>query len=224
MSALQSKSISPKFKDLTGQIFGKLKVIDCAGRNHRKQALWNCLCECGKKVVVHGNHLRSNRTKSCGCLRSEVSAIVNSTHGFTRVGKVHPLHAVWVAMKQRCTNQNNHAYHNYGGRGITVCERWMNSFEDFYLDMGECPPNMTLERINNDGSYSPENCIWETRSEQAKNRRSAIASMIEFDGKKWHLCDLANQYNHNPGVLHHRIYSAKWPIEKAVLTISKRTY
>lgn len=151
--------------DLIGQRFGKLLVVSRAP-SVGKTARWNCICDCGRDTVKSSNVLRMGTVKSCGCLRT--------LHGHctTVSGKVvrSPEYFTWRSMLARCTNLNHHAWDNYGGRGITVCEDW-HVFSNFLRDMGDRPDGKTLDRINNDAGYFKENCRWATRSEQQKNRR-----------------------------------------------------
>jgi len=147
------------FVDLTSQRFGKLVVIERV-QNQRHQPMWKCQCECGSTPIIRGAQLRSGITRSCGCLKTK--------HGMSKSY----LYKCWQQMKQRCTNFNSEDWRDYGGRGITVCERWLDSFENFYEDMGHRPTsNHSIDRIDNNGNYEPSNCRWATASQQQFNKR-----------------------------------------------------
>lgn len=157
-----------KVRDIQGQKFSKLLVVEKVGTNKHGKALWKCTCDCGNEIVVDSQSLITNNTKSCGCLKLEMVRNLNKKHDLSHTH----FYYVWQAMKKRCCNPNNRAYADYGGRGIKVCEEWKESFENFYRDMFESYiPGLTLERINANEGYSKDNCRWATSKEQMRNTR-----------------------------------------------------
>lgn len=145
--------------DLTGEVFGLLLVTGRAPNRNRKRA-WFVTCICDNEIVVTQNNLVTGNSESCGCSRGEV-------HGMSR----HRTYVSWCGAKYRCYKPTCNNYKDYGGRGIKMCRRWRKSFKDFLADMGECPPGLSLDRIDNDGNYKPSNCRWATDKQQANNQR-----------------------------------------------------
>lgn len=205
-----------RFIDLTGQKFNRLLVIENIGKNKWNNYKWLCQCDCGNKTVVITSELKSGHTKSCGCLVKEVHLITHVKHGHTQNGKISKTYRSWSEIIRRCTNPKCTAYKNYGGRGITVCERWRNSFENFLEDMRKCPSGYSIDRIDNNGNYCKENCRWATREQQ--NRNSRHNHLITFDGKTQCLSAWAEEIGITMITLWNRIVRSKWPIEKALTT------
>lgn len=210
-----------KLKDLTGIRFGKLTVINYAGYNVRKTGRkyhkWDCFCDCGNKKTVESRMLLSGHTQSCGCMHKNPPPPIK--HGMTDTR----LYAVYKAMKQRCCNPNDKSYKNYGGRGITICDKWLgeDGFMNFYhwsikngydenAPRGEC----TIDRIDNDSGYSPDNCRWVDSKVQAMNKQTTARFYIE--GEKLNLIEISNKYGIDYNILRGRIYTNKDTIERAV--------
>lgn len=161
--------------DLTGKQYGRLTAVRRVNLKHGTG--WECVCSCGNIKQVYTQNLRNGKTKSCGCYQSDHQSQViterNTVHGHNVVGNSTPTYRSWIAMRQRCNDQNSDNYPNYGGRGITICERWDN-FLLFLEDMGERPPDTSIDRIDVNGNYEKDNCRWATRSQQQKNKRCHV--------------------------------------------------
>lgn len=162
-----------KFNDLTGQTFTWWNVLSFAGRGNSYDAKWLCRCKCGVEKVVFALALRNGQSKSCGCYNRQNTSKRMTTHGETKVNRTKE-YSVWISAKGRCFNENDPKYHRYGGRGITMCPQWKDSYETFLKDMGRCPPGLMLERTNNEGHYEAKNCCWATPKEEANNRSSNL--------------------------------------------------
>lgn len=200
--------------DLTGQKFSKLKVLSYAGKDKQGSALWLCRCECGKTKVIIGKDLRNGHTKSCGCYQKERVSITNRTHNQTNTR----LYRTWRHMKDRCFYPKSDRYKNYGARGITVCNEWLN-FENFYnwaINNGY-KENLTLERRNNNGNYEPKNCCWILMKEQAKNKQNSKKYTYKNETKI--LSDWIRFFNTTEGKIRYRIKN--WGVDKAFRTLER---
>lgn len=190
-----------KLIDLTGKKFGKLTVLKRAENNKHRQPQWLCKCDCGNETVVVGQKLRTGHTKSCGCIVYEQKPRL--THGMTST----PLFTRWIGMKSRCNNPKNKKYNRYGGRGIKVCDEWENDFMAFYnwaISNG-FEESLSIDRIDNNKGYSPDNCRWATPRQQANNTRRNI--IVERDGEKVTLSDLCRNLGLNYRLVLSRIES-----------------
>jgi len=197
------KGKSGAWNDITGNKYNMLTVLGYVGSSK-----WNCKCECGNTKILRTAKITTGQTMSCGCL---------AKNNATKHGAVGTLeYQSWTGMKARCTNANNPSYLNYGGRGITICNRWLNSFENFLDDMGNCPLGHSIDRINNSKGYYKENCEWKTSQQQALNRRNNDLQTYKNETKplkKW--CD---ELNINYKKIYARIHTLNWSTEKAFRT------
>lgn len=203
--------------DLRGNKYGRLTVLDEAERSQSGNIRWLCQCECGKTAIVHGSSLRSGRTKSCGCYQREQTGNATRIHGETRSR----LHIEWSSMRSRCNNQKNKRYDRYGGRGITVCPEWDHSyvaFRDWAIANGY-RDNLTIDRIDNDGNYEPQNCRWTTQKEQQNNKSTTVK--IEYHGETLSIKGLAEKYDIDYHCLYARLQRG-WSIEQALTKPSRK--
>ena len=198
--------------DLTGKRFGRLVVLKEAGRNKSNNIKWVCKCDCGSTVTIQGGHLVSGHTKSCGCLRIEDARKRHTIHGKHETTE----YVIWQGMKQRCIDTNQASYKHYGGRGIQVCDRWVHSFENFLLDIGKRPSkNYSLDRIDNNGNYTPKNCRWATIKIQSRNKRTNC--ILVYNNVAKTVVDWAQDLNMKANTLYKRLY-AGWSVSRALST------
>lgn len=206
-----------KLINLSGKQFGKLTVIEYAGKRQRPGGSfsydWRCRCECGNEFIADGNCIRRGSATSCGCDNSEKLC----DHGMSK--PEHPQHwawIVWSGMRRRCYTVSDSAYNRYGGRGIKICDAWLESVRQFYADMGDRPtPKHTIERIDNNGNYEPGNCVWATRAEQTENQRST--KLLTFQGESLSISKWARRLGISRRTLSRRIASG-WTVEQALHT------
>lgn len=198
-----SRKLSGHAKDETGNRYGKLVVLKFS--HVKRQVHWLCRCDCGNTTTVSGGHLREGTTTSCGCVILKSNGMSGS-----------PIYQVWQAMKDRCCNPKNRHYRNYGARGIRVSARWMESFSNFFEDMGERPfEGATLERVDNSKGYSKDNCKWATRHEQMANCRTA--KLLTYNGETKCMSQWARDLGVDPKTLTYRLKQG-WTLEKALTT------
>ena len=210
----------PRFKDLTGKRFGRLVALRASeqreSKRHHRRIQWFCRCDCGAEILKSSRHLLSGHTRSCGCLHSErTSAAAKRTH--TKHGmRKSSEYSAWQSMRQRCMNPRMIQYRDYGGRGIEVCARWLESFENFIEDMGRKPtPRHSMDRIDPDGPYSPENCRWATPVVQARNQR--LNRLVTFQGKTMSVAAWARRVRLPTRLLCKRLADG-WSPGKAITT------
>jgi hypothetical protein len=185
--------------DLTNKRFGKWTALEYVRIGARSK--WRCKCDCGTERLIWSNDLTHERTSNCGCTRR--------THGMTNSREFE----TWNSMRKRCLRKTNHNYKNYGGRGIAVCRRWLNSFANFYADMGPKPVGAQLDRINNDGPYSPQNCRWVTPRQNANNRGNN--RRLTYMGQTKTLAEWSLTLGNNANLVGIRLKQG-WPIDDAV--------
>jgi hypothetical protein len=203
-----------KFKDHTGEVFSYLTAIRCVKKPGSTAAHWECKCVCGKLSVVCGTQLRNGDIQSCGCKKGILRYIKHGSSSREASPDERRMYRIWQALKTRCKNPKTVQYKYYGGRGITVCPEW-EEFEGFVSDMGESyKDGLQIDRIDNDGSYSPENCRWATRKQQARNTRRAI--FHEMNGKRMCLYDWCEELGLNCHTVAQRIRRYGMTFEEAI--------
>ena len=204
-----------KIIDLTGQRFGRLVVVKRVD-NKGQHPAWLCKCDCGNECIVTGSHLKSGHSQSCGCLQKERTSKSRKRHGLCDSRQ----YSIWTNMKSRCSNQEDHAYKYYGGRGITVCDEWKSDFQAFYYwaMANGYQDNLTLDRIDVNGNYEPSNCRWVSMKEQSLNKRSN--HLITYNGETLTITQWADRLGIDKMVLFARINDYHWDIEKALTKTS----
>jgi hypothetical protein len=206
--------------DITGMRFGQLTALSFVRRNQISQAIWSVRCDCGQENEVPANRLLRGGAKSCGCLRIKRTKEARTTHGDTVNGRRSAEYRAWCHIKTRCYNQKDKRYPQYGGRGITVCQRWLDSFEAFLSDMGLRPSSKhSINRIDNDGNYEKHKetgelqCHWATKKEQARN--TSTTREVKFRGRTMALAEAAELAGISYALAHMRL-DRGWDIERAL--------
>lgn len=198
--------MSKKDIDLTGKRLGRLLVIYKVGIDR-----WMCRCDCGNEKDIRCDHLISGQIKSCRCLQAERSSNASTTHGLSGSS----IYGIWSQIKSRCYRKTDKLYKFYGGRGIKMCKRWRDNFNDFYSDVGERPSRLlSLDRKDNNGNYKPSNVRWATRNQQAQNKRTNVN--ITYKGKRQCIAVWAREVGINETTLYRRIVTSNWSIKKAM--------
>ena len=207
-------TVGGRQSNLVGQVFGRLTATEDLGNVEGYRA-YRCLCSCGEETMVAAYRLLHEKgPRSCGCLQREAV----TKHGMEGTS----IYTTWQMMRARCEDPRHKSFPSYGGRGIAVCERWKNSFQNFYDDMGEPPSNLhTLDRRDNDGNYEPENCRWATPEEQANNRSNSV--FIEYGGRRQTLTQWAREYGIHPITLAGRLKRG-WSVKNALKTVPNPAY
>lgn len=212
-----------KVRNLSGERFGKMVAVKCVGRDRHKNARWLCKCDCGRTKIVSSRSLVNGNTKSCGCL--ETGKFINGfakRHG----GSAERLYRVWGGMRNRCYDKNRQEYPSYGGRGIRICDEWLHDYGAFRrwayengFDPGATGYECSIDRIDPDGDYSPENCRWIPMSEQTWNRRDTWC--LEYRGRRMTLVDASLVHGVAMSTIRTRIKRG-WSVERAIETPARR--
>lgn len=197
--------------DLTGEKYGRLTVVKRVESSKSGKARWECKCSCGNTTIAISTDLRTGNTQGCGCLRNERIATLNHSHGLAESDE----YRIWSHMKGRCYQESDISYPRYGGRGIRVCDRWLNSFENFYADMGPRPiGDYSIDRREGNGNYEPGNCRWATRVEQNRNRSNT--RLVSYSGTNVTIGELAEKSGLSYRLLYKRIVLLGWSVDRAL--------
>ena len=206
-------------RDIIGQKYGRLTVTGLSHKDMRNEWYWRCICDCGQQSIVSGYKLRSGHTKSCGCLRNEIRAEgLHKSHGKTNSR----LYTIWCNMKRRCYTSSNYEYHVYGGKGVRICDDWLNDFSVFYqwaLKNGY-DDNLSIDRIDVNGDYCPENCRWATYGEQALNRTDN--HLITAFGRTQTIKEWSVESGIKYDTIERRVNAYRWDAERAVSEPTRR--
>ena len=195
------------FIDLSNERFGRLTVLK-QSTNRGRLVQWCCKCDCGNETLATTKKLRNGRKQSCGCLWYPAIVKAKTKHGHSADGTTSAELKAWMSLRNRCNNPMNRSYHRYGGRGIKVCERW-DDFSNFLADMGPRPSVLhSIDRIENNSSYSPDNCRWATKTEQARNKGSTV--LVNYGGKIMCVKEVSVLCGVGQGTILYRIH-AGWP-------------
>ena len=197
--------------NITDQRFGRLQAVKLAFRDKHNREFWLFKCDCGQEKAIEKSSVKTGHTKSCGCWQLENNKVVGITHNKSKTRE----YKIWLGIKKRCLDSNHSTYKNYGKRGIKICDRWLDSFENFLEDMGNCPSDIhSIDRVNNDGNYESLNCRWATRKEQNNNcRRNRL---FDHDGLQYTLSQLCEKLNVKYHLIYDRIYVLNWTLEEAI--------
>lgn len=207
---VQSINLPSTFKNLSGQRFARLLCLHPVEIRKNRHVVYECICDCGTTKMVTSSNLKSDHTTSCGCWMREATSKANRRHGRSKT----PAYRRWCQMIQRCHCEYAQNYKWYGARGISVCDRWRNSFESFLEDMGEAGPGMSIDRIDNDGPYAPWNCRWATQKEQTNNtRRKGV--QVRFRGEAKSLSQWGRELGIKTETIRKRL-AYGWSVERAL--------